>query len=198
MRGSTIVLASASPRRAELLRSVGIEPEIRPAEIDESAAAGETPEAAVARLAATKAAHVAHELGARDDVIVIAADTVVVVDGIALGKPIDDEDALRMLHTLSGRAHHVLTGVHLIATGSGRTAAAVDTTHVRFRDLDEAWIRWYVATGETRDKAGAYGIQGRGAWLTTAIEGSWSNVVGLPLERLPALLRDVGVDPISR
>ncbi len=198
MREPKLVLASASPRRAELLRSVGIEPEVRPSAIDESAIDGESPSDGVARLARSKAVEVASVFDRRDDVVVLAADTTVVVDGIALGKPRDDEDAGAMLRALSGREHAVWTGVHVIAIASGRAATAVDETRVRFRVLDDDWIRWYVATGEPRDKAGAYGIQGRGAWLTTAISGSWSNVVGLPLERLPELLREVGYDPVRR
>jgi septum formation protein len=198
MRHPTFVLASASPRRAQLLRSVGIEPEIVPSEVDESTEPNESPGDGVARLAASKASRVAHGLATRDEAVVLGADTAVVLDGVPLGKPDDDDDARRMLRALSGRDHDVLTGVHVIAVGSGRTASVVDVTRVRFRELDEHWIRWYVATGEPRDKAGAYGIQGRGAWLTTAIVGSWSNVVGLPLERLPGLLAEVGIDPISR
>lgn len=198
MRQPSIVLASASPRRAELLRSVGIEPRILPAEIDESPEPRESPADGVVRLAIAKATRVACALPVGDDAVVLGADTAVVLGGVALGKPADDQDARRMLQALSGREHEVLTGVHVIAIGSGRTASAVETTRVRFRDLDERWVRWYVASGEPRDKAGAYGIQGRGAWLTTTIAGSWSNVVGLPLERLPALLEEVGIDPISR
>jgi septum formation protein len=198
MREPTIVLASASPRRAQLLRAVGLDPDVRPSGVDEPSIAGESPADGVARLAASKANDVARTLARRDDVVVLAADTAVVVDGVALGKPRDDGDARAMLRSLSGREHSVWTGVHVIATGTDRTATAVEETRVRFRTLDDAWVRWYVATGEPRDKAGAYGIQGRGAWLTTAIAGSWSNVVGLPLERLPDLFLEVGYDPIRR
>jgi len=190
-----LVLASASPRRAELLRSVGIEPDVRPSGIDERALDGETPTDTVARLARAKAERVAAELGRDPAAVVLAADTAVVLDGVALGKPTDDDDAVAMLARLAGRTHEVRTGVCVVAGAA--EASVVETSVVAFRPLPPGWIRWYVSTGEPRDKAGAYGIQGRGAWLAESVAGSWTNVVGLPVERLPDLLARVGVDPLA-
>jgi septum formation protein len=195
MNAVRLILASASPRRATLLRTVGWTPEVRPARIDEAPLPDETPEQTVARLARTKAETVAFPLREDADVAVLAADTAVVLDGEALGKPSSPDEARAMLRRLSGRTHRVLTGVFLTTPHDGAGAGAVESTEVRFRRLDDAWIEAYVATGEPMDKAGAYGIQERGVWLTRGIRGSWSNVVGLPLERLPELFAGIGVDP---
>lgn len=162
--------------------------------VDETPQEGEPPAVRVARLAEAKVRAAAARL--RDlpsDAVVLGADTTVVLDGRSLDKPADPEEAASTLRLLSGRTHEVLTGVHLLRPASGATAAAVETTRVRLRGFSEEAIAWYVGTGEPLDKAGAYGIQGLGVLLVDGIEGSWSNVVGLPLERLPALLGSVGV-----
>jgi septum formation protein len=124
---------------------------------------------------------------------VLAADTEVVLDGRVLGKPADAAQASRMLRDLRGREHEVLTGVRLVRTDDGRAAGGVEVTRVRFGDCDDVLIEAYVRTGEPFDKAGAYAIQGRGVLLTAGIDGSWSNVVGLPVERLPGWFAAIGV-----
>ena len=189
-----LVLASASPRRRELLVGLGLEPEIRPARIDESPRPGEEPPDLVLRLARTKAERIADELTSTGDAyVVLAADTAVVVDDVALGKPSDVSDAESMLQRLRGRCHEVLTGVWLVRTDDGRCAGGVAGTGVEFRDFDDDWLRAYARSGEPLDKAGAYAIQGRGALLVARIDGSWSNVVGLPLERLPEWIGGLGL-----
>jgi len=193
MSDRPLVLASGSPRRAELLRQAGIRFEVSVPDVDETLHPGEAPEAYVRRLAAAKARHVAASHPGRP---VLGADTTVVVDGQVMGKPYDAADAARMLGQLSGRSHLVLTGVCLIGpAGETRIDAAVTT--VEFRALQAAEIGEYVDSGEPMDKAGAYGIQGKGALLVASIDGSWSNVVGLPLEILPGLLESIGVDVLS-
>lgn len=147
------------------------------------------------RLAAAKARSVASRLESQGLVaLVLAADTLVALDGVMLGKPRDDADAARMLQALSGRTHDVHTGVFLLRTDDGRSAASAVCTRVRFRTYDSDTVRWYVATGEPADKAGAYNIHGPGVFLSEAIEGSWTNVVGLPLEKLPQMFLEIGVD----
>jgi septum formation protein len=173
-----LVLASASPRRAEILRAVGWEFEAVAANIDESQRAGESARDYVERLAREKAQTVA---GSRLFGLVLGADTVVVVDGAILGKPRDDEDARRMLRLLRGRWHEVLTGVALVRAEDGRAAVAREETRVRFAEMSDEEIEWYVATGETADKAGAYAVQGRAALFVEGIEGDYWNVVGLPV-----------------
>ena len=170
-----VVLASASPRRADLLTAAGVSFEVRPVEVDERPLDGEAPADYVSRVALDKARACAAPAGA----VVLAADTVVVVDGRILGKPADDADAARMLRLLSGRAHDVLTGV--VVRRDAREATAVDSTAVSFTPLDEADIAWYVASGEPLDKAGAYGVQGLASRFVARIDGSYSNVVGLPV-----------------
>jgi septum formation protein len=192
--GVRLVLASASPRRSELLRSVGLEFDVNPADIDESVRAGELPADYVMRLSGEKAAAVAGRFGA--DVIVVAADTTVDVDGQILEKPVDDADACRMLTLLSGRTHLVHTGVTALRssgvgsgrTGSGSTAVVVETS-VEFVPLTPESIEWYVGTGEPFGKAGAYAIQGAGGALVRRLEGSVTNVIGLPLAETLDLLR---------
>jgi septum formation protein len=185
-----LVLASQSPRRRELLESVGLAVEVRPAAADESVHPGEGPEAYVGRVAADKARAV--EPGPGE--IVLAADTAVVLSGEVLGKPRDDGDARRMLRALSGVEHLVLTGVCARRGAPGPAeAAAMVSTRVRFAPIDEERIAWYVASGEPRDKAGAYAIQGQGGAFVRAVEGSVSNVVGLPLEETLALLARLGL-----
>ena len=178
------MLASRSPRRADLLTSAGYDFEVAPADIDERLLDGETPAAHVRRLAREKAALVARD---HPTSIVLGADTVVVVDGVVLGKPADDADAAGMLGRLSGRTHDVLTGVAL-HTGNGQRCE-VERTQVTFRTLIAAEIAWYVGSGEPVGKAGAYAIQGRASRFVTRIEGSYTNVVGLPISLVDHLLR---------
>ena len=187
-------LASASPRRRELLRQIGIEPVLVPGCVDERAVEGEPPRVVVLRLAEAKARHAAGRLVEAAPGVLLAADTAVVIDGTCLGKPADPAEAAAMLRQLRGRVHEVSTGVFVMSTDGLRSCGGVDTTRVRFRPYDDATIDAYVASGEGDDKAGAYGIQGRGVLLVEHIEGSWSNVVGLPLERLTEWLSAIGVD----
>jgi septum formation protein len=191
----SVVLASASPRRRELLDSIGLQFEVRPASIDETPLSGELPLAHVERVARAKAAAV----GAPGE-IVLAADTVVVLDGAILGKPRDPAEARRMLAQLQGREHRVLTAVVLRVVGWGsspeadRVAAAVEESGVRIAPLDAGQIDWYVGTGEPADKAGAYALQGIGGLFVTAVSGSSSNVIGLPLHVVYALFSELGYD----
>ncbi len=183
-----VVLASASPRRRDLLRLIGIPHEIRPADIDETYISGEQPRQHAERLARAKADKVA---ASESDALVIGADTIVVVDGNVLGKPGNEADAVRMLSMLSGRSHVVITAV---ATAyDGRVVSAVEEVVVAFRELSREEIDSYIATGEPMDKAGAYGIQGFGATIVRRVEGDYFAVMGLPLVRLTALMSEVGV-----
>jgi septum formation protein len=183
-----IVLASASPRRAHLLRSLGVSFEARASEVDETLAPGETALAAAARLARAKAAAVA----THDPRPVLAADTLVVCAGRVLGKPASPEEAAEMLRVLSGRAHEVVTGVCLFAGGAAHVEVVRTVVHFAALSADE--IAWYVATGEPMDKAGGYHVDGRGALFITAIEGSPSNVAGLPVRTVLELARAAGVE----
>ncbi len=182
-----LILASGSPRRRSLLEQLGLEPVVRVADIDETPHAGEDAATYVQRLAIEKGEAV---LSASDDIehedIVVSADTIVVVDGDLLGKPVDDSEAAAMLRRLSGRSHEVMTGV-AIHTEGGRTSL-VERTIVHFAELTDADISWYVGTGEPADKAGSYGMQGRGGTFVTSIEGSYDNVIGLPRHRLRPML----------
>jgi septum formation protein len=194
-----LYLASASPRRRELLAGLGIASQQEPAEVDERALPAESPSELPVRLAAAKAAAVARGLQSQGiAALVLAADTIVTIDGVILSKPADEADAFSMLLRLAGRRHDVVTACRLVRTDDGRAAAALTVSGVRFAPWNEALARWYVQTGEPMDKAGAYGIQGLGVFLAEGIEGSWSNVVGLPLEALPALFREVGDDIFLR
>lgn len=184
-----VILASSSPRRLQLLQQIGIEAEVRPAAFDELST-GKMADEVVLANAVGKCQAVCSACG--DKVPVIAADTVVVLDGKILGKPKDAADAVRMLMELSGRTHKVLTGVAV--SFDGRQLAEVCETEVIFRTLTAAEIADYVATGEPLDKAGAYGIQGRGAVFVEKINGCYNNVVGLPLTRLHLMLAKLGVD----
>jgi septum formation protein len=172
-----IVLASASPRRAELLRAAGIDFDVQPAHVDEAIVTGETPKEYVSRLAEAKA-RLVYERDVR--CLVLAADTAVVVDAHILGKPLDEADASRMLRMLSGRAHDVLTAVSVFHPGQ-IVDTRVDVTTVEFAPLSDEDINWYVSSGEPMDKAGAYAVQGLASRFVTRIEGSYSNVVGLPV-----------------
>ena len=184
-----LVLASQSPRRRELLGLIGLAHEVRPADIDESYLAGETPEAHCERLARGKASALAGRVNR--DAVIIGSDTIVVVDGLVLGKPADAADATRMLRMLSGRSHTVLTAV-AVARG-GRVESAVERVSVAFREIDDAEIAAYIATREPMDKAGAYGIQGYGATIVSRIEGDYFAVMGLALNLLVRLLARVGL-----
>ena len=185
---SKLILASASPRRRELLEFLDIPFEIIPAVGPESVPDGASPEQAVLALSLAKAREVAD---ANPDDLVIGADTVVAVDGAILGKPADEADAARMLRKLSGREHRVYTGVTVI--GQGRTLSHAEMTRVHFRAMTEEEILSYIATGEPMDKAGAYGYQGRAGLYVERIEGDFFNVVGLPLCALGKMLKELGV-----
>jgi septum formation protein len=184
-----LVLASASPRRAELLTSAGFRFDVVPAHVDETPRDGEMPQAYALRVAREKAAAVAERLRPRSDVV-LGADTVVVVGNQLMGKPRDREDAESMLRALSGSIHEVITGIAVRA--ADRELTETVTTRVRFQPLSEREIAWYLKSGEPEGKAGAYGIQGRAARFIDWIEGSWSNVVGLPIATVYRMLAGVG------
>jgi len=185
-----LILASASPRRAELLASAGFTFDVAPADVDETPRAAESPVAYAIRVAHDKAAAASARCRESGSVI-LAADTVVVADSKILGKPQNPDDARRMLRLLSNAVHDVHTAV--VVRSSAGECAEVVTTRVRFLPLEEAEIEWYVASGEPEGKAGAYAIQGRAARFIDRIEGSWSNVVGLPLATVSRLLKQVSV-----
>lgn len=178
---SPVVLASASPRRLELLRGIGVDPDVRPADIDETPRPGESPAVYVERLAAAKAAAVAG-----DDEVVVAADTTVGIDGHIIGKPADRCEALGILRRLSGRTHVVYTGVAVLARSA--LAATTVTSEVTFIRASESLLAWYTDTAEPYDKAGAYGLQGAGSLLVPEVRGSVTNVIGLPLAELHELM----------
>jgi septum formation protein len=188
---SAVVLASGSPRRRELLARLGVEFQVVVPDVDETPLAGEAPGEYVARLARAKAAAVVVEAGT----LVIAADTTVDVDGEILGKPADIDQARRMLKRLSGRTHHVHTGVAV--RRDGRIEYSVEDTRVQFEALTDHALEWYLATGESFDKAGAYALQGAGGVFVSKISGSVSNVIGLPLHTVVELARRVGVDLVG-
>ena len=188
-----IILASSSPRRAEILHNAGIPFEICATQIDEATLPGETAHAMVARLAEAKARAATEQLDSRaSDSIVVGADTTVELNDEILGKPSDSENAREMLAKLSGRTHRVLTGIFLLRLPGLSTRAAVECSRVTFASLSEKEIDAYVATREPLGKAGAYAIQGFAGRYIPKIEGSYSNVVGLPLAKLYALLRELG------
>jgi len=188
-----LILASSSPRRAEILRDAGIAFEARGTNIDESCISGESSEMLVARLAESKARASARQLAAKpQDAIVIGADTSVELDGEIFGKPRDAAHAAEMLAKLSGRTHRVLTGIFLVRLADGATRAAVETTSVTMTAMTAEELDLYVASGEPLDKAGAYAIQGLAGRYIPRIEGCYFNVVGLPLARLCCLLGELG------
>ena len=187
MTALRVVLASASPRRRELLALIGIPHEVRPADVDESLHDGEAPAVYAERLARTKASTVPPD----DGVLAIGSDTIVVIDDVVLGKPRDGEEAARMLRALSGRTHTVYTAV-AVRRGD-RMASGVEHVAVTFRPLTDAMIASYIATLEPMDKAGAYGIQGYGATIVERIDGDYFAVMGLALGRLVDLMARVGV-----
>jgi septum formation protein len=184
-----LILASQSPRRAELLRNAGISFEVSPADVDESVRAGESPIEYVKRLAREKALAVLEV--ASEGAVVLGADTTVVVDGETLGKPADDAEARRMLQRLSGRRHQVMTGVCVAvrnADGAATADVEAEVTEVQFAAMSAEDIAAYVASGEPMDKAGAYAIQGRASRWIPRIEGCYFNVVGLPVARVCEML----------
>lgn len=182
-----LILASASPRRAELLRAAGIEFEIDPAEVDEDPRPGEPAEQYVLRVARDKADAIACRKTGR---LILAADTTVVVDDTILGKPADDAEARMMLQRLSGREHDVLTGI--VLRNGCREWSAVEHTRVRFLPIDPMEIERYIESGEPCDKAGGYAIQGLASQFIARLDGSYTNVVGLPVGRVCSLLREAG------
>lgn len=185
-----LILASASARRAQVLRDAGIEFEARLVQVEESRRPNETPEAMVQRLAEEKA--VAGTAGVAGAALVIGADTAVVCEGAVLGKPASPADAQRMLHLLAGRTHKVVTGLSVLRLPDRALRVELETTRVAFAPMTERDIEEYVASREPLDKAGAYGIQGRGGRYVTRIEGCYFNVVGLPLARLYRLMSELG------
>jgi septum formation protein len=190
-----LVLASASPRRQELLADLGLVFAVRPADIDESVHSGELGTDYVLRLAREKAAAVA---GTGE--LVIAADTTVDLNGELLGKPVDEDDARALMRKLSNSVHHVHTGVCALAIdadGTLRDESTVITTAVTFAPVPDAWIDWYIATGEPFDKAGGYGMQGSAAIFVHRIDGSPTNVIGLPLDATASLVARLGYDLFS-
>ncbi len=187
-----LILASASPRRAELLQAAGFGFEVIAAAVDETMDAEEWPEGYVRRVAQAKAEAVSPQAGDRP---ILAADTIVIVDGAVLGKPVDEDDAKRMLRLLSGREHTVMTGVYLASPASEhvRRQVQVERTVVECAPLSEEEIAWYVTSGEPMDKAGAYAVQGLASRFITRIAGSYSNVVGLPIAVVYRLCTNAGL-----
>jgi septum formation protein len=184
-----LILASASPRRAEILRNAGFTFEVQPAHVDETLLPGEPAEAYVRRVATAKAAAAAKSLEANASrAVVIGADTVVVVDGRILGKPADAGHARRMLRLLSGRDHDVLTGLSFLTMPAGAETVHVESTRVSFLPLSDEDIEDYLLTGEPFDKAGAYGIQGIGGRFISRVQGCYFNVMGLPISRVWSIL----------
>lgn len=191
---TTFILASASPRRRELLASIGLEFEVRPSHVPEIHTEGEAPEEYVARLSRDKAHAVAVQNPSR---WVIAADTTVMLEDQLLEKPVDAADAARMLATIAGRTHVVYTGVTLENVERDWRDTHVAESEVRMLPLSDDDVAWYVRTGEPLDKAGAYAVQGIGAMFIDSIHGSYTNVVGLPLATLFQMLRRAGLDPLA-
>jgi nucleoside triphosphate pyrophosphatase len=181
-----LVLASSSPRRAEILERAGWPHEIMMAGIDESVLPDEQPAAYVQRLARSKAQSVAERL---QEGLVLGADTTVVIDNQILGQPVDERDARRMLELLNARWHEVLTGVAVVRVG-GESRVAYETTRVRFAEMTDKEIDWYIATGEPFGKAGAYGIQGKASLFVKEIEGDYFNIMGLPIRLVYELAAD--------
>jgi len=191
-----IILASASPRRAEILSEAGIPFELLPVEVDETRRSGENAEAMCTRLAEAKVRAAVARLGAvNEPAIIVAADTAVEIDGEILGKPASPEAAREMLRRLSGKTHRVLTALALIRLPDGAARSDVERTEVRFAALEQDEIEEYVATREPMDKAGGYAIQGRGGRFVERVDGCYFNVVGLPLARLYRNLKELGWPP---
>lgn len=192
-----IILASQSPRRSELLKQLGLEFIVRTSDLDESNSRGMEATELVLHLAFEKARYVAEQMArdSRDDEksIVIGADTVVVREGIILGKPKDEKDAFNMLKTLRGNWHDVITGIAVMDVQNSKYTKSVEVTHVKMKEYDDDTIKGYISTGEPLDKAGAYGIQGLGAVLVEKIDGCYFNVVGLPISKLSDILKNYGI-----
>lgn len=188
-----IILASASPRRSELLENIGLKFIKYPAFIEERFLPGETPEEGVKRLASQKAEYVADKCEYKKGII-IAADTIVVLGDKILGKPADEEEAYNMLTMLSGKSHQVITAVCIKDIANDKKIVDTETTQVHFRPLEKSEIWYYIKTGDPLDKAGAYGIQGLGALFVERIEGCYFNVVGLPLYRVYTMLKSSGIN----
>lgn len=184
-----IILASASPRRAELLQQIGVVFELAPSQIEERPHPDEAPADYITRIARAKVIAVARERSAG---LIIGADTVVVLDGQLMGKPENETDAQKMLRQLSGKWHAVLTGVALYDVQTRHEVADYEKTLVKFAQMTDAEIEWYVRTGEPMDKAGAYGIQGLGGLFVDEVAGNYYNVVGLPIPLVYRLARRLG------
>lgn len=182
-----IILASASPRRKEILGNTNVKFDIIKSEIDETIIDNETPKQAVMRLAFEKCIDIASK---HQDDLVIGADTVVALDDIILGKPKDEEEAYKMLKLLSNKTHQVTTGISLINLDANKKVVDYVVSNVKFKNLSDQDIKDYIQTNESLDKAGAYGIQGYGALLVEEIQGDYFNIVGLPISRLSDLLRE--------
>ncbi len=194
MPDRALILASASPRRAELLGMLGLAFTVRPADIDETPRPGESPAEVALRLARDKALALAPPAG---PALLVAADTLVVIDGRVLGKPKDDAEARSFVALLAGRTHEVITAVAVRACPEETIETGAVTARVTFAPLTPGAVDWYVATGEGRDKAGAYALQGKGALFIDRIDGSYTNVIGLPLEWLRPRLARWGFLPQS-
>jgi septum formation protein len=196
MQSQSLLLASASPRRRELLRQIGLEPQVIATQVDESRLPGEAPATYVERLARLKAETAWQQLPSDRRATILAADTAVVLDGEIFGKPADRNEGLEMLARLSGRTHEVLTGVALKTTRA--TDVRVNVSQVTFRALHRDECEAYWESGEAADKAGGYAVQGLAALFISAIEGSFSGVMGLPLYETAELLRAAGIDPLTK
>ena len=186
-----LILASKSPRRQQLMRQLGLDFSVRVTDTDETMNKSLPPQEEVARVSAAKAAAV--ECAPED--VIVAADTIVVIDGKSLGKPADAEDAVRMLRLLAGRTHRVMTG--LTVRKGDRTVTHTEITELDFRPLSDAEIRAYVATGDPLDKAGSYGVQGMAGSFVRCIRGDYFNVMGLPICTLTLILRQFGVEVVG-
>lgn len=182
-----LILASASPRRCNLLKNLGLNFEVIPSDIEEEVMEGVPPQKVVSLLARKKALSIAQK---QKDAVVIGADTIVVYKDNILGKPFDENDAQNMLNKLSGEWHQVITGIAVIDSASGKCKTHSEITHVKFKTISEQEIKDYIKTGEPLDKAGGYGIQGKGGLFVEEIKGCFYNVVGLPLSRLYDVLKD--------
>lgn len=193
MEQPTLILASGSPRRQELIRTLGLPYRIDAADVDESMPEETPPGELVERLSLRKASEVYGRPREEERAIVIGADTVVALDGAILGKPKDERDAFAMLKAISGRTHQVYTGITCIDAATGTTVTRHEISDVTMKSLDDERIRRYVATGESSDKAGAYAVQGIGALLVRKIDGDYFNVVGMSVRLLGEMLEELGV-----
>ena len=186
-----LVLASASPRRCEILKNAGYSFEICPADIDENITENLKPSGVVGTLSKQKAKAVFEKIENKQDVAVLGSDTIVALNGQILGKPKNEEEAFSMLRQLSGKTHEVYTGVCIVT--SSCTQSFFDCTAVEFQGLSDDQIRAYISTGEPMDKAGAYGIQGKGCVLIKGINGDFFSVMGLPIAKTAKMLKDIGI-----